>query len=82
MKIIEQGGWANPWFQECRCSQKGCGATLLVEEKDLKPCGYKGTSAPFGKFTCPVCGHETTVSDLPPRLVQALDKKRISDYYD
>jgi hypothetical protein len=65
MKVLEKGGWDNPWSMEMVCSEKECSSKLLVEEGDVKPVyNYSGYYA-----LCPVCGKNISIQgkDLPIR---------------
>jgi predicted RNA-binding Zn-ribbon protein involved in translation (DUF1610 family) len=74
MKILEEGNWKNPWSKEYVCSQKQCGAKLLVEEQDVIAPDYRETF----NFMCPLCGNTNIIanSDLPQRIKSALERKR------
>ncbi len=75
MKVLEKGNWDNPWSAEMKCTEKSCGAKLLVEEKDVSPVDY----STYGFYAeCMVCGHHMLIkgSELPARLVKELEKKR------
>lgn len=74
MKVLEKGMWDNPWSLEAICSEKSCGAKLMIEESDMKPVdNYVRYYA-----SCVVCGHKISVASesLPLRLRNILDKER------
>lgn len=74
MKVLEEGGWRNPWSKEVQCSEKECGAKLLVDEKDVKPVDYGN-----GYYVnCPICDQSVNFNakDIPLRMRRELDKKR------
>jgi hypothetical protein len=72
MKVLKEGNWKNPWSTQATCTEKSCGAQLLVEEADVMPVDY-GT----GYFAqCPICHCRVIVDDLPLRLRRILDPKR------
>ncbi len=73
MKILKNGREQTGWSIESICTGKGngdggCGAKLLVEQKDLfETRGYHYDETDyFTTFTCPCCGIHT---DLPESLV-------------
>src|SRR3989338_1414633 len=74
MKVLEEGRWKMPWSMETTCSQKQCGAKLLVEEGDVRPIDYGNGF--YAK--CAICGTSVNipVSALPLRMQIALNKKR------
>lgn len=78
MRLIEEGKWKKPWSIEVVCSEKECGAKLLVEEKDVKPVDYNS-----GYYTeCMICEAQIKITDnsIPLRMKVILDKKR--KYHD
>lgn len=80
MKIIKEGNWKNPWSREIVCSEKCCGATLLVEEVDLiAPACESNNIVSRYEFMCPVCAKKNDVppKELPLRVREILDKKRV-----
>lgn len=81
MKVIEKGRGQKGWTKEYECTGKGnggggCGARLLVSEKDfyITSRGYMdGSSDYYLTFRCPCCEVETDVNDAP---VNVWDKAR------
>jgi hypothetical protein len=83
MKVLEKGKWDMPWTAEVICTEKQCGAKLLVEEGDV--CVVDYSSKNDFKVTCMVCGTTVYMSgkDIPLRVTRPLDQKRkysSSDY--
>ena len=76
MKALEGGKWKMPWTIEAVCSEKQCGAKLLVEEKDVKPIDYSERNDFYAE--CAICGTQLhiPVASLPLRLQKILNKKR------
>lgn len=76
MKVLEEGKWKMVWSMELMCSEKECGAKLLVEEGDVKSV-YDSHPAKY-LAQCPVCGSAFSLSPLllPLRLKAAVDKKK------
>lgn len=74
MKVLEKGNWENPWSMEMNCSEKSCGAKLLVEEVDVKPVDYGSDFY----AECMVCGQHISIlkNSLPLRLAKAAEKGR------
>ncbi len=76
MKVLEEGKWKMVWSVEVPCSQKECGAKLLVEEADVAPVDYSDPA----KYSCvcPVCGSEISLlaSSIPLRVKKVADKKK------
>ena len=54
MKVLAEGKWKKPWSMEVVCSEKDCGAKLLVEESDVKAVDNSSPADYFVK--CAVCG--------------------------
>lgn len=82
MQILKEGAWKNPWSHEYTCKEKECGATLLVEESDVKAPDYQ--SHDYFAFECAVCGHSNALpsADLPLRIKKILNTKRKARYSD
>ncbi len=76
MKVLEEGKWKMVWSMELMCSEKECGAKLLVEEGDVKSV-YDSSPAKYSA-ECPVCGSVLSLSPplLPLRLKATVDKKK------
>ncbi len=75
MKLIEEGNWKIPWSMEVVCVEKGCGAKVLIEEKDVKPVDYDA----YNYYAdCMICERKILISekDVPQRMKNVLDKKR------
>jgi hypothetical protein len=53
MKVLKEGNWKNPWSMEMVCDEHDCGATLLVEEEDVKPVDYSKKKDYYAE--CLVC---------------------------
>lgn len=76
MKIIEKGDGRKGWAIEYRCTDDGngnggCGALLLVEERDLYKTyhyDYGGGKDVFITFRCPECNNQTDVKDVPSNI--------------
>lgn len=76
MKVLEEGKWKMVWSVEVPCSEKECGAKLLVEEADVKAV-YDSTPAKYSS-ECPVCGSVLFLSSasIPLRVKAVADKKK------
>ena len=76
MKLLEEGNWKIPWSMEVICIEKGCGAKVLIEEKDVKPVDYDDAYRYYA--VCMVCERNIYISekDVPQRMKNVLDKKR------
>lgn len=68
MKIIKEGNWKMVWEMEMTCTEKSCGAVILVEEDDVKPIDYSSPDTYYCE--CVVCGSSVNVpkKDLPLRV--------------
>lgn len=83
MKIIKPGRDQAGWAKEYVCTGAGnggggCGAILLVEEKDLYQTSrsdYLGDTDYYVTFKCCSCGVETDINDCP-KNARDLPKKR------
>lgn len=77
MKVLEEGKWKTPWSMEMVCSEKECGAKLLVEEADVKPV-YNSSPAKY-EAVCAVCGSKLSVPSalIPLRLKTEVDKNKM-----
>lgn len=75
MKILKKGSGAKGWSKKCTCTGKGngnggCGAELLVEERDLFSTSshhYDGSSEYYVTFKCPQCKVVTDIEGYPDR---------------
>jgi hypothetical protein len=76
MKVLEEGKWKQVWSMEMSCSEKQCGAKLLVEEADVKPFDYSSKNDFYAE--CAVCGARMSITSLmlPLRMQRDLNKKR------
>lgn len=76
MKVLSEGKWNMIWSMEAMCSEKECGAKLLVEEGDVKSV-YDSWPAKYSAV-CAVCGSELSVPApaVPLRVKAAADKKK------
>jgi hypothetical protein len=74
MKVLEKGSWDNPWSKEAVCSEKECGAKILIEEGDVKPIDYGEDYY----AECGICGSHVKISwkDIPLRMRKVLNVKR------
>lgn len=74
MKILAEGKWKNPWSMEIDCSEKECGAKLLLEEGDVRAKDYSRLYS----AECPICESSIIIpgNAIPLRVKQPLDKKR------
>ncbi len=82
MKVIKEGKWNNPWSVEVVCPEPDCGATLLVEEKDVVAEGDRYYDCKGYYVLCPVCGKKVTVpaASVSPRVKRAAQDRRPSRY--
>lgn len=82
MKVLKKGRPQRGWSHETTCTGNGnggggCGAKLLVEQPDL----YKTYSHchdetdMFITFTCPECGVETDIANVPGGIIDQLPSK-------
>ncbi len=80
MKVVKEGKWNNPWSTEVVCPEADCGATLLVEEKDVVAAGEKYDKCSGYHVTCPVCGKTVPVPSaaVSPRVKRAAENRRPS----
>lgn len=70
MEVIKKGWPQKGWTSKFTCSGKGnggggCGAVLLVSERDLyytHSHHYDGSSETYKTFTCCECGVETDIT--------------------
>lgn len=81
IQIIKAGRQQTGWAGECVCTGKGyggggCGATLLVDESDLKhtSTGYGGDIKHFIWFKCPACGLVTDI-EVPHSVMKRVEDK-------
>jgi len=78
MKVLVQGRQQQGWTTEATCKGSwseggGCGAKLLVEERDIevkRHTDYTGDTETFAQFTCMACGVATVLKSVPPRLLR------------
>jgi len=83
MKVLKKGRPQKGWAIKCVCTgagngNGGCGAKLLVEEADLyetRSHHYDGSTDYYVTFTCPECGVQTDIDDVPHQLRQGLGYK-------
>ena len=83
MKVLKKGREQKGWTMECICTGKGngdggCGAKLLVSEGDMYKtysCHYDGSNDKYVTFTCPCCGVETDIDDVPGSVWGRLSSK-------
>ena len=80
MKVLEEGKWKNPWSFEAICSEKECGAKLLVDEGDVVAKDYSR----FYSVDCPICESNIVIPGnlIPVRVKRPIDKKRKWPSYD
>ncbi|HBP00064.1 MAG: hypothetical protein UU48_C0003G0012 [Candidatus Uhrbacteria bacterium GW2011_GWF2_41_16] len=73
MKVIKEGTWNIPWFKEITCTT--CAATLLIDEKDVKPTTNQSRSY---YCVCPICQKQTFVEEklISQRVREEVDRKR------
>jgi len=84
MKVLKPGSGQRGWSIKATCTGKGnggggCGAELLVEEPDLYQTSsshYDGSTDYFVTFTCPECGVETDLEDVPGNIASKLKGKK------
>lgn len=89
MKVLEKGTGQKGWSTKARCTGEGngmggCGALLLIEQKDLYHThnyDYTGGHDVFNTFTCCECGVETDIKytgheALPDKPKWLKDKKK------
>lgn len=84
MKIIKPGRDQVGWAREYKCTGAGnggggCGAILLVEEKDLYQTSrsdYTGDTDYYVTFSCCSCGVETDIDDYPKGARDLPTRKR------
>jgi hypothetical protein len=84
MKVLQKGRKQNGWAKEKECTGVGhglggCGAKLLVEERDIYETGCRGDEGElFRTFKCPECGVETNFAafELPAELWGRTDRRR------
>jgi len=86
MKIIKPGRAQNGWAKECECTgagngNGGCGAILLVEERDLYKTYHhcKDETDTFITFKCSACGVETDIKDVPYNIRNTLPSQEAWD---
>ena len=80
MKVIKQGHCSKkdaPWSKVVECTD-GCGATLLVEEKDLY-LTYNDYAA-YETYRCCECGHQSTI-DVPSNIVVSGGETLLTTFY-
>ncbi|KND51413.1 MAG: hypothetical protein ABA06_03845 [Parcubacteria bacterium C7867-001] len=73
MEVIKKGRKQRGWSKEFTCTGEGnggggCGAVLLVSQHDLyytRSHHYDGSSDTYITFSCPDCGVETDVRNIP-----------------
>jgi len=84
MKVVKEGNWTSPWSYKVICPDADCGATLLVEEKDVKAGGYRHDNCESYHVDCPVCGScvDMPISSISPRVKRVADARRPIKHYD
>ncbi len=82
MKVLEEGKWKMAWSMEVVCSEKQCGAKLLVEESDVTAVDYSSPA----KYSCEcaVCGSVLNLppAEIPLRVKAVADKGKLYRDYD
>jgi len=84
MKVLKKGRKQKGWTIEFICTGKGngnggCEAELLVSEGDMYKTyskHYDGSTDKYVTFTCPCCGVETDIDDVPRSIEIKLPSKK------
>jgi non-canonical (house-cleaning) NTP pyrophosphatase len=84
MKVLKEGSGQQGWSTKSTCTGKGnggggCKAELLVEEVDLYQTSlsdYLGDTDYFATYTCPECGVETDLENVPSNILSKLKRKK------
>lgn len=74
MKVLKKGREQQGWAKEFTCTGKGnggggCGATLLVEQRDVfqtSSSHYDGSTDYYNTFKCASCGVLTDIKEFLP----------------
>lgn len=80
MEVLKKGRKQKGWTIKHICTGEGngdggCGAELLVSEGDMYrtySSHYDGSTDSYVTFTCPCCGVETDIDDVPGSIESKL----------
>lgn len=83
MEIIKKGRIQKGWAKKSVCTGNGnggggCGAKLLVSASDLFATRRQiedRCAETFATFTCPLCGVDTNIRNVPHRISSDLPSK-------